>query len=166
MKKVLLCCLACILSMSLFAQAGILDGSVCLKGGYNIQEKKPIAMVTVFADFAFVRFQVESGILWYEKQSSFGDFLPYMTPSIGASYGDKNTVFLLIGLQPNVVEERAPRIKMVLQPRIELGYDISLSKRYFISLGAFYLIPYKESETLSYHQNFSVIIGVGYRIFH
>lgn len=168
MKKLILLLFAVILGMNMSAQErSPVEASIVVKGGYNFLEKQPVAQVSLFGNFAFVRFGVSFNYAFIKTDVVDLSQLPAFSPSIGLTYGDKNVVYLMCGAQPWGVLDKETN-KLLPRDRwrcsLEAGYDIRLSDRLFFNLSAFYLLPGKETETTRLCQNLSILAGLGFRL--
>ena len=156
--------MALIFCSNMFAQeSASLDASVVFRGGYNILEKQPVTGVSLFGSVAFVRFACSFNYAFDKNNTPF----PAFSPSIGLTYGYKNEVYFMLGAQPWGVYNKKTN-KMFSQDTwrmsLELGYDIPLSRSVFFNIGAYYLLPIKDTETEHYYQNLSLMTGFGFRL--
>jgi len=168
MKRFILLFVLGILQFNAFAQ-GIpeLDAGIVIKGGYNFLEKQPVSSVTIFRNVAFLRFSLSYNFVVAPKSSLQPTQLPIFSPAIGLCYGEKNVVHLTCGVQPwGVFNKQSQTMTSQQQLRVsfDLGYDIRLGDRLFLSIGAYYLLPVKDTETEHFYRNLSLMAGLGFRL--
>ena len=141
--------------------------NVTLKGGYNFLDKQPVTSVSISSEVYFLRFAFAFNYVIVPNDSFQPTRIPTVSPSIGVCYGYQNVAYLMCGAQPFGVWDKE-RNRMFKDDRwrisLEAGYDIRISDLVFFNISAFYLLPSNDTETEHFHQNFSLMAGIGFRL--
>ena len=168
MKKLVLLLIAGILCFDVSAQSGSPVGAnIVVKGGYNFLEKQPVSQLTLFGDFAFVRFAINFNYAFAQKEFDEPMRFPAFSPSLGLTYGYKNKVYFMCDAQPwGVWNETKNKVLPYERWRcsLEAGYDICLTDWLFFNISALYLIPSRQTEQERPCQNLSLMAGFGFRL--
>ena len=168
MKKFVLLFISSLLSVMMFAQSNVswydLYGSIVIKGGYNVLEKEPVAMMDIYADIGFLRAEIEVGCTYFSQHE--GRIFTYFAPAIGVTYGNRNTLYFLVGGQPYgafTLLRDPPKLRGdEWHFKIEGGVDIRLSDLLFINLSSLYLLPRSPTECTHYYDNLAFMAGLGF----
>lgn len=170
MRKFVLFCVGVLLSTAMYAQMNIswyhVYGSAVFKGGYNVLEKAPVAVIDLNADIGFLRTEFEIGYSPFQTPTGGLRRVSYFAPSFGVMYGNKNMVYLLVGGQPwggvHTSQEGEEKIlNNYWHLKFESGVDFRISDLFYFNVSGVYLLPRKDDARVQHFQNLSFLAGLG-----
>ena len=130
-------------------------------------EKQPVVNASLVGDFYFFRFALNFNYIVAPSTGFQSKNMPSFSPAIGVTYGDRNMAYFMCGAQPSGIVDRETQ-KVISQDKwritLEAGYEIRLNDLLFISIGANYFLPVKDTQTLHYYQNLSLMAGLGFHL--